>query len=268
MAGSNTGYSAGEYVSLGVTTGSSSTTDVVSIVWYDSENRHLYYRYLTSPLTLHNGDTTASAWSEPVQVFTGDLENAGEYCQMIVDKSGGIHIAAYDPMNLDLVYAYASSYSGTFTTCVVDSNGVVGSNLSLDVAKNASGYWTPYIGYYATSCVKPKMAYKVSSTNSAIGSSDDAFTGNWECSVIPTSYTASLGSQGNNRMNIGVWKTSTTDWTIANSMTGDEIHNHSGTSYGATCNDTVWGNGTSNPIMGYAIKVSSSTGYIETAQMK
>ena len=136
------------------------------------------------------------------------------------------------------------------------------------IAKNASGDWTPYIGYYATSCVKPKVAYKVSSTDAAIGSTNDSFTQNWECSVVPTNYALLLGSQGNNKMNVGVWKNSTTDWTIADSTTGTPSHNHTGTDYNATCNDTVWGNGTKNPVMGYAIKVTSSTGYLETAQMQ
>lgn len=268
LAGGNTGRNAGEYVSLGVVPGSSTDKDVVVAVWYDSTNRCLKYAYNTSPLSSANGANSGSEWTGVETVFTGEMASAGEYCEVIVDKDGGIHIAAYDPTNLSLVYAYKSSYNASgFTTCIVDGGyGVVGSNLTLDIAK-VNNVWTPYIGYYATTCVKPKLAYKVSSATAASGTINDSFTGNWECAVVPTSYVIPLGSQGNNRMNVGVWKNSST-WAIKNSTTGTASHNHSGTGYSATCNDTVYGNGTQNPVMGYAIKINGSSTYIETAQMK
>lgn len=268
LAGGNTGRNAGEYVSLGVVPGSSTDKDVVVAVWYDSTNRCLKYAYNTSPLSSANGANSGSEWTGVETVFTGEMASAGEYCEVIVDKDGGIHIAAYDPTNLSLVYAYKSSYNASgFTTCIVDGGyGVVGSNLTLDIAK-VNNVWTPYIGYYATTCVKPKLAYKVSSATAASGTINDSFTGNWECAVVPTSYVIPLGSQGNNRMNVGVWKNSST-WVINNSTTGTASHNHSGTGYKATCNDTVYGNGTQNPVMGYAIKINGSSTYIETAQMK
>lgn len=268
LAGGNTERKAGEYVSLGVVPGSSTDKDVVVAVWYDSTNRCLKYAYNTAPLSSKNGADSGSEWTGVETVFTGEMASAGEYCEVIVDKDGGIHIAAYDPTNLSLVYAYKSSYNASgFTTCIVDGGyGVVGSNLTLDIAK-VNNVWTPYIGYYATTCVKPKLAYKVSSATAASGTINDSFTGNWECAVVPTSYVIPLGSQGNNRMNVGVWKNSST-WAIKNSTTGTASHNHSGTGYSATCNDTVYGNGTQNPVMGYAIKINGSSTYIETAQMK
>lgn len=268
IAGGNTERKAGEYVSLGVVPGSSTDKDVVVAVWYDSTNRCLKYAYNTAPLSSKNGADSGSEWTGVETVFTGDMASAGEYCEVIVDKDGGIHIAAYDPTNLSLVYAYKSSYNASgFTACIVDGGyGVVGSNLTLDIAK-VNNVWTPYIGYYATTCVKPKLAYKVSSATAASGTTNDSFTGNWECAVVPTSYVIPLGSQGNNRMNVGVWKNSST-WAIKNSTTGTASHNHSGTGYSATCNDTVYGNGTQNPVMGYAIKINGSSTYIETAQMK
>ena len=177
-----------------------------------------------------------------------------------------IHIAAYDPINLDLVYAYAPSYDGTFTTCVVDGSGVVGSNLTLDVAKSSSGNWIPYIGYYATSCIKPKYAYKTDiATNAPEGSIDDTATGLWETTIIPTAKTIFLGTQGNSKINVGVWKN--TSGVIKNSPTVSGSNEHSGSSYKATCYDQVGSNGTTNAILGYAIKNTSSSGYIETAQI-
>ncbi len=267
LAGGDTGRNAGEYISLGVKPGTAYDNDVVVAVWYDSVNRCLKYAYNTNPLESVKGSTSGSEWIGLETVFTDDMKNAGEYCQIIVDKDGGIHIAAYDPLNLDLVYAYKSAYDATgFQTCIVDGNGVVGANLTLDVAK-VNGVWTPYIGYYATSCVKPKLAYKISSDNAVSGTIDDMLTGAWECAVVPTSSYITLGSQGNNKMNVGVWKDVST-WELKNSITGTKKSNHSGSGYSSTCNDTVWGNGTKNPVMGYAIKISGSSCYIETAQLK
>lgn len=271
IAGSNTGRNAGEYVSIAVVSKEDTAVDdVVVAVWYDATARCLRYSYNTTPTVDRNANTDATGWSTPETVFTGDMENAGEWCQIMADKSddGGIHIAAYDPVNLDLVYAYKSNYQASgFETCIVDGYGVVGSNLTLDVAKNAGGKWIPYIGYYATSCVKPKIAYLAdTSSNAPAGTIDDEVTKAWEISVIPTTNTIPLGSQGNNKMNVGVWKNKDS-WQIKNSVTGTNTGSHSGSSYGATCWDKVYGNGTANPVMGYAIK-SSSTGYIETAQLK
>lgn len=263
IAGSNTGRNAGEYVSIAVVSKEGTAIDdVVVAVWYDATDRCLRYSYNTTPTVDRNTNTDATGWSTPETVFTGDMENAGEWCQIMADKSddGGIHIAAYDPINLDLVYAYKSNYQASgFETCIVDGYGVVGSNLTLDVAKNAGGKWIPYIGYYATSCVKPKIAYLVDTS-----SNDPAET--WENSIIPTTNTIPLGSQGNNKMNVGVWKDKDS-WQIKNSVTGANTGSHSGHSYGATCWDKVYGNGTANPIVGYAIK-SASNGFIETAQLK
>lgn len=269
IAGSNTGRNAGEYVSIAVVSKEeTSVDDVVVAVWYDATDRCLRYSYNTTPTVDRNANTDAAGWSTPETVFAGDMENAGEWCQVMVDKSGGIHIAAYDPISLDLVYAYKSKYQASvFETCIVDGYGVVGSNLTLDVAKNAGGKWIPYIGYYATSCVKPKVAYLVdTASNAPAGTIEDEVTKAWEISVIPTTNTIPLGSHGNNKMNVGVWKDKDS-WQIKNSVTGDNTGSHSGHSYGATCWDKVYGNGTANPIVGYAIK-SASNGYIETAQLK
>ena len=144
------------------------------------------------------------------------MENAGEYCQVAVDAKGGIHIAAYDPSLCDLVYAYLPSYDGTAQTCVVDSNGVLGSNLTIDVALDENGKAIPRIGYYATSCIRPKLAYLINGVDSVTGTSS----------------------------------------------TYNKANSYSSQSYGF-----VYGNGTANPVMGYAVK-NGSGDTIETAQMK
>ena len=279
IAGDGTDYGAGSYVSLGVIPGTNSTDDVVVAVWYDEGARVLRYSYNTTPLTDRNGTTDRSGWSKPKQIFTGDMENAGEYCQIAVDQNDGIHIAAYDSVNCDLVYAFLPTYTSDPQTCVVDANGVVGSNITIDVALNnaTDKKAIPRIGYYATSCIRPKMAYLVETSDiAANGSEDDRFTGKWECSVVPTAKTVSLQSNQYNKMNIAVWKndsgviTSCADnkftekaKTNTNNTTSNNPNGYNSTSYGF-----VYGNGTKNAVMGYAIKVNSSSDAIETAQMR
>lgn len=268
-----TATGAGQYVSLGVIPGNTATTDVVTAVWYDEDNRYLWYSYNTTPLTNRNGTTDASGWSTPVRVFTGDMENAGEYCQIVVDAQGGVHIAAYDSSNCDLVYAYlpaakkgAASASSDFTACVVDSSGVVGSNITIDVALDANGKPVPRIGYYAQSCVRPKVAYLVDGASLAAGADNDAFTGAWECAIVPTPSTMEMQSNQYNKINVGVWKDA--NGKVTTSKTGTSSTSNTANSYDSTSYGFVWGNGTSNAVLGYAIKPNSSADAIETAQMQ
>ena len=52
------------------------------------------------------------------------------------------------------------------------------------------------------------------------------------------------------------------------STLGESTTEQIGSSYKSTVSrGTIYGNGTANPILGYAIK-KSATGYIETAQMR
>ncbi len=264
---------AGEYVSLGVIP---NNNDVVVATWYGSD-RTLYYSYNTTPLIDRSGDTTFAGWSTPVAVFSGtDYDTAGEYCKVAVDANGGVHIAAYDPTNLDLCYAYLPSAkkgvaasSSDFKTCVVDANGVVGSNLTLDVAL-VGDKPVPYIGYYATSCIKPKYARCVvdltsKSGDDIQGSIDDEVTGNWEISVVPSAEVIEMQSNQHNDINIGVWKNS---GTLANSVTGTSATSNDAKGYNSTSYGQCYGNGTKNPVLGYAIKNGSSGDTIETAQMR
>ena len=267
IAGSNTGRDAGEYVSIGAVKGKGDNgEDVVVAVWYGSD-RILHYSYNTSPMN-RDGQREAEGWSTPISVFSGSMANTGEYCKVVVDNDGGIHVAAYDPVNLDLCYAYLGSYNGTsFETCVVDSNGVTGSNLTIDVAK-ADGKWIPYIGYYMLSCIKPKYAYKVDTSSAApAGSVNDSFTQAWECMVVPTSSVIEMQSNQHNDINIAVWKNKDTG-VIKNSKSGTNSHPENINGYNKDAYGHVYGNGTNNPIMGYAIKSGASKNTIETAQLK
>jgi hypothetical protein len=251
IAGSTTGRNAGEYVSMGVISAEGTTVDdIIVLVWYDPYTSKLLYTYNTNPTAGTVGASVAN-WSAPATIFDG----AGEYCKLAVDAGGGIHIAAYDGSNGDLKYAYLPAYNqaASKTTCTVDSYAIVGQNITIDVAKSGSTY-VPYIGYYALSSAKPKLAYRVSATV-ADGVTSDAFTGNWEVTLVPTS-----SKNVQDTINVGVWKTSA--GVIKNSVSGTS--DSSSSIYWGKC----YGNATANPVLGYAIKESSTKGYIETAQMK
>lgn len=265
----------GEYLSI------AATNNAVVMVWFDETNRCLQYAYTTNPMvnTPNGSSTNWTIVANPI--FAGeDYDSAGEYCQVVADKNGGIHIAAYDSVNCDLIYAYAPSYNGVFTSCVVDSYGVVGANLTIDVALDNANKPLVNIAYYATSAVRPKYAKNVYPGIVSDGVIDDKYTGAWECSTIPisTSNPPTMQSNQYNMINVGVWKNKDTG-VIKNSNTiiykadgtnsGETASDHtSGTGYGAWSWGWAMGNGTSNAVLGYAIKVNSTTDAIETAQLK
>ncbi|MCR5765536.1 MAG: hypothetical protein K6G09_06125, partial [Treponema sp.] len=291
VTGSNTGRNSGSYVSIGVVSANGTITnatnvdDVVVLVWYDATDRCLRYTYNESPVTNRQGNKTATGWSTPVRVFNdkSDMANAGEYCKVAVDNDGGVHIACYDPVNLDLNYAYLpSSFGGkatetaNFNTCVVDSNGVTGSNITLDVAKVGND-WIPYIGYYITSAIRPKLAYRVdTSTYAPAGSDNDEFTMAWESTIIPTSKTVQMQSNQHNDINVGVWKNKDTGVIKTTYTTGTNSNTNEPNGYytGDKSCGQIYGNGKKDangnayPILGYAVKIGAASDAIETAQMK
>ena len=108
-------------------------------------------------------------------------------------------------------------------------------------------------------------------TTIVAGVDTDEYNSNWESSIVPTS-----SKVPSDHINVGVWKDnsglltwSTTDGEEPNnSNIGEKDLSHIGTS-APTVNSygTVYGNGTKNPVLGYAIK-QGALGYIETAQMR
>ncbi len=261
IAGSATGRNPGEYLSIGVIPGTSQTTDVVVIVWYDALLQKLWYSYNTTPATDRAGVTNGAGWSTPMEIFS----EAGEYCKLVVDSAGGIHIAAYDVANADLLYAHLDTYLGTFgaTTaqrCVVDSYGIVGTNITLDTASTA-GKIIPYIGYYTPSSVRPKYAYLVDTTQKApAGVVNDEYTGAWEITLLPTASTVPQ-----DHINVGVWKTAAGVLDASTSTVSSYVKTGSG--YTAVNYGFCYGNGTSNGVLAYQIK-ESTNGFIETAQKR
>ncbi len=281
-----TGRDAGEYVSIEVVPKKDDADkDVVVVVWYDQNSRSLRYAYNDNPTPELAGaehqSEWAAAWKGETEIFgdMDDYENAGEYCQLAVDANGGIHIAAYDGSNTDIVYAYLESYDDDEPkVCVVDSAGVVGSNLTIDVALDSEGGKAiPRISYYSNSCVRPKLAYLVNTTiENPEGAVEEEFTGKWEVTVVPIEEGRTLNMQSfqYNKINVALWKTAagvltssndTNTYTPGTQTAANNVNTPN--SFKSTSYGFVYGNGTSNAVLGYAVKNGSGS-TIETAQMK
>ncbi|MBO4858927.1 MAG: hypothetical protein J5527_10485 [Treponema sp.] len=263
---------AGKYVSIAALKGKgndyipegsslSIKDDAIVAVWWDGTNNQLVYSYNMNPHGIEPGEylQADTGWTKTVPIFATGI---GEYCKIKADSQNGIHIVGYDSNNCDVWYAYVANFTNPAgkKTCLVDSYGIIGTELNIDVALK-NGKPVPYISYYANSCVKPKTAYLVGSIDSLKeGAVDEIFTGEWEISIIPT-----LSKVPEDHINIGLWKT---DGEISNSIKKENTYNTNADvaanqkSYGS-----IWGNGTANPVLGYAITTGNS-GYIETAQMK
>lgn len=283
---------AGQYVSIAaISGGGTNGDDAVVAVWWDGTNNQLLYSYNLTPNSIEVGEYKQedTGWSTPVPIFDSSI---GEYCKLAVIKEGtgnsahySVHIVGYDGLNCDVWYAYLPNFNSTANkkTCLVDSYGLIGTELNIDVALDSSGNPIPYISYYAGSCAHPKTAHWAGTTHIAstttLNSVDDyeRFTGVWEVSVIPTQSRVSV-----DHINIGVWKDSsgTITWSTTdgaapaddNSNIGETKLDYkqvfaTGGNTGYKTGGHVWGNGTKNPVLGYSI-TKGAGGYIETAQMK
>ena len=262
--GTNIAY-AGEYVSIAVVPGSSYKDDVVVMTWYDATESCWWYSYKKNPCNDNDMSSTHTDgyWSTPIML----MDDAGEHCKIAVDANKGIHMAAYDIGDANLVYAYLPTYSSTSPKlAVVDSYSITGTNITLDVGlTTVEGitYAVPHIGYYSASTGKAKVA----SLNEVIsngytgdipaGATSDYFTGDWEVSTLPT--TSRLRDD---YINVGLWKD--TDGKI---KAPDASKSSAKTSSQSGDTGYCYGNGTANAVLGYAIKVGT-LGYVETAQMK
>ena len=189
----------------------------------------------------------------------------GKNVAMVADAAGGLHFAYSSNSGADLYYTYMESVNDTTpTTMLVDSYDNVGSYCTIDVGRTSStsSQWIPYITYKRdASEVALKMAYPVVnvSTEKPGASSAGFFTGNWDICTIP-----SANNSTNDLVNVGLCKT-WSNGVIQNFPTGaDDFSYNPGGTY-AICNSSViYGNGTQNPVVGYAVE----QGYIEVAQKK
>ncbi|MBR1722940.1 MAG: hypothetical protein IJ727_10735 [Treponema sp.] len=264
---------AGKYVSIAAIENGGDSDDAVVAVWWDGTNNQLLYSYNKTPKSITAGmyKQSDTKWSTPVTVFG---ENIGEYCKVVTDANGGVHIAAYDGSNGDVWYAYLDDFDtpANMKTCIVDSYGIIGTRLNIDVALNSNNTPIPYISYYSAS--RPKIARwsdAVNLTSSSVinGATDEQFTGYWEVSYVPTSSKFTDSNIG-----VGVWKDSngvlnysTTDGNAPGTANIGENTYQAGQAATSESYGKVWGNGSKNAILGYAT-TSGASGYIETAQMR
>ncbi|HBB43629.1 MAG TPA: hypothetical protein DCZ74_08940, partial [Treponema sp.] len=274
----DTGYTGYKYVAIDAITGDSASSDVVVAVWYDGDS--LRYAYNDNPTSgLDNG--SAGGWKGNKVIFS----DGGEHCAIKVDSQGHIHIAAY--VDGGLRYAYLDSYNSGYTeatdSVLVDSFTITGERISIDAGivdytksdGTTVSVMVPYISYFNGTSRLPTVAklvipesgvmnYKAQGTGTEDG--DDIFTGNWDVSIVPSP--EKLTAMYYDKINIGLWKQ---NGKIVNSndsgFTGSAKDKTSADNTSATDNGQIYGNGTANPILGYAIE--STTGIcLETAQMK
>lgn len=288
LTGYDTGYKAGKYVSIDAIAGTASANDVVVAVWYDGTD--CWYAYNTAP-TSGKDNGAAGGWAGHKKIFS----EGGEHCAIKVDPNNGIHIAAY--VDGGLRYAYLSDYtksadySESNDSVIVDSFTVVGERITIDagqvpvkVGENTTYVVVPYISYFNGTSRLPSVAklvvpengvmnYKAQGTGTSDG--NDIFTGNWEVSLVPSPKTLTVMYY--DKINIGLWKLNKTvdAATVKGVIVNSNDSDFSGTVKNKTsANNTagkseghIYGNGTANPILGYAIDSDIGTCF-ETAQMK
>lgn len=262
----NTGIRAGKYVAVG-----SLSDGTAVLAWYDEHAGRLAFSYNEN---IRNGyatlDEGTSEWQNNSWYVSSDNIRAGWYVSMAVDSSDGVHLAYYSPSGADLYYSYIENPKSdkvATNTVLVDSYQQVGTYCTIDVGREAAGSpWIPYISYKCESnngtSASTKIAHPVKFLNGEIlpgVDNKDMFTGNWEVSIVPTTKTPITDF-----VNAGINK----DW--KNGVIrkfNKENDSSSSLSYGFPVSDStiVYGNGTSNPVVSYAV---SENGVLEMAQKK
>lgn len=262
---SATSKRAGQYVAVG------SLSDGTAVMaWYDSGPGRLALSYNESPRTAQTtlADGTATWQNNSYYVSDANIR-AGTYVSMAVDNADGVHLAYYSATGGDLYYSYISApKTKTVTkTVIVDSYGSVGTYPMIDVAKDPeNGNFIPYISFRCESnsdtTASVKIAYPVNwdeAKNVLDGVDDhDRYTGAWEVSVVPTDNTPLT-----DYTNIGMNKDSSGLKTVF--ATGNDISKAWAATFAVSDSTTVYGNGTSNPVVSYAV---SENGVLEMAQKK
>lgn len=263
---SATSKRAGQYVAVG------SLSDGTAVMaWYDSGPGRLALSYNESPRTAQTtlADGTATWQNNSYYVSDANIR-AGTYVSMAVDNADGVHLAYYSATGGDLYYSYISApKTKTVTkTVIVDSYGSVGTYPMIDVAKDPeNGNFIPYISFRCESnsdtTASVKIAYPVNwdeSKNVLDGvDSDDRYTGNWEVSVVPTDNTPLT-----DYTNIGMNKDPSSGVKEV-FATGNDFSQAWSATFAVSDSTIVYGNGTSNPVVSYAV---SENGVLEMAQKK
>ncbi len=256
---------AGQYVAVG------SLKDGTAVMaWYDSAYGRLALSYNKSP---RDAQTTlaagTAAWQDNSYYVSNENIRAGTYVSMAVDNDDGVHLTYYSATGGDLYYSYirAPKTKTVTKTVIVDSYGSVGTYPMIDVAKDPEkDNFIPYISFRCESnsdtTASVKIAYPVNwdEDGNVLNGVDsyDRYTGNWEVSVVPTDNTPLT-----DYTNIGMKKDS---FGVKNVFaTGTDISKAWSATFAVSDSTIVYGNGTSNPVVSYAV---SENGVLEMAQKK
>ena len=269
-----TGNKGSKYYAMDVVAGTAIGDDKVVMIWYDDSASKLMYMYRYG-LTAAGDNTDASVngvankWSAPKEIFNKKLQD----CAIKVDPLGGIHIAAYDQTNADLVYAYLPTYNHLDTTdntpytSVVDAYSQVGKYITIDTVLDSTGTKAiPYISYFTEGMSSlPKLAYipggidKTSaetitaSLKDGSSSTTNLFTGAWEVTLLPSN-----SSLQQYKVCVGAFRDASNKTTKPTKTDGTTPTVTSG---------VVYPNGETDLVVGYSIR-DNGISYMETAMRK
>jgi len=192
--------SASKHFDFGVT-----STNRIVIVYYDEFAGRLKMVYSNAAVD-GSAPTTDPGWTTSTITFPSYV---GNYVSMTIDASDGIHIAAYDSGDSNLVYMYISAYnSATLYSATVDQAFSVGNWTQI---KLFPGTTIPYIAYYNATETGGRDAIKLAFCNSAVTTSNvpagvDAngfVTGYWEFMTVPALTPPQGGSLSFKHVNLG-----------------------------------------------------------------
>lgn len=244
-----------------VAVGALPTDGTAVVVWYDKAAQALKMK----TAIFKSVTSTSVSWTD-----RGIISSVGgKYVSMATDEAGGIHLAYLSNSGANLYYTYLSSVSSTPVTMLVDAYQDVGDRCMITVGRESTSKpWIPYISYKSNYASHTKIAYPVFDTSATASTRPTAgivdgtekFSGNWNVSLIPDTSisiddTISVGVHKNWASGSGVMYDFPTGSTVSASDTG--VY--------SLCDATVvYGNGTANPVMGYAVE----DGTIQMAQKK
>ena len=236
----NGSYGTSKYVSV-----ASLNDGTAVVVWFDGNGKLLMsYNSFANVLT-----SDMPGWTTRVL-----STNGGAHVSVAVDANNGLHFAYSSNMGSDLYYGYLSSVTGAMNEILVDAYDNVGTFCTIDVGRESlTGNWIPYISYKRDgSSTSTKVAYPVKFNPNGIpmdgAYNNGLFTGNWNVSTIPCQVDPSTDEV----ISVGLKKSWTTG-VISPFTTGtDDFGYNPGGSYTICNSSVVYGNGTSNPVIGYA----------------
>ena len=270
----STGNKGSKYYAMDVYAGNAIENDKVVMIWYDNTANKLMYMYREN-LTAAGDNTDASVngvtgkWSKPKAIFEKMLQD----CTIKVDPQGGIHIAAYDQTDADLLYAYLPTYNHLDTegnkpyTSIVDAYSQVGKYIVIDTVLDGTGTKViPYISYFTEGMSSlPKLAFipegidktsdatRKASIKDGSDSTTNIFTGAWEVTLLPTK-----SPLQQYKVCVGAFRDENSKTTKPDAKDGTTP---------TVTNGVIYPNGITDLVVGYSIR-ENGTSYMETAMRK